>query len=123
MAPPCGQHPDRASATGGKVADRASVLSRSIHRIRLQVGVFRVDLGVSVLTMATPGVKQPSDELLPLEMREPPEDLAALDELLSDPRLLAPMADCWQAMARERGRPSIAIETYARSMVIKQRSG
>jgi IS5 family transposase len=78
---------------------------------------------VRVLTLAAGPVEQLWDELLPLEVKELPEDLAALDELLSDPRLLAPIADCWEQTARERGRPSIAIETYVRLMVIKQRSG
>ena len=31
------------------------------------------------------------DEALPVEVRELPEDLAALDRLLSDPELLAPI--------------------------------
>jgi transposase, IS5 family len=78
---------------------------------------------VSVLTLAAGGVEQLWDELLPLEVRELPEDLAALDELLSDPRLMAPIADRWEQTARERGRPSLAIETYVRLMVIKQRCG
>jgi transposase, IS5 family len=78
---------------------------------------------VRVLTLAAAGVEQLWDELLPLEVRELPADLAALDALLSDPRLLAPIADAWQTTARERGRPSIAIETYVRLMVIKHRCG
>jgi transposase, IS5 family len=78
---------------------------------------------VRVLTLAAAGVEQLWDELLPLEVKELPEDLAALDALLSDPGLLAPIADSWATAARERGRPSIAIETYVRLMVIKHRSG
>jgi transposase, IS5 family len=78
---------------------------------------------VRVLTLAAAGVEQLWDELLPLEVRELPDDLAALDALLSDPGLLAPIADSWETTARERGRPSIAIETYVRLMVIKQRCG
>jgi transposase, IS5 family len=80
-------------------------------------------LEVRVLTLTAGGVEQLWDELLPLEVRELPEDLAALDELLSGPRLLAPIAERWEQTARERGRPSLAIETYVRLMVIKQRSG
>jgi hypothetical protein len=76
-----------------------------------------------MLTLAAAGVEQLWDELLPLEVRELPDDLAALDALLSDPGLLAPIADSWETTARERGRPSIAIETYVRLMVIKQRCG
>jgi IS5 family transposase len=78
---------------------------------------------VRVLTLAAAGVEQLWDELLPLEVKELPADLAALDELLSDPRLLAPIAARWKQTARERGRPSLAIETYVRLMVVKQRSG
>lgn len=78
---------------------------------------------VRVLTLAAAGSEQLWDELLPLEVKELPADLAALDELLSDPRLLAPIAQAWEQTARERGRPSLAIETYVRLMVVKQRQG
>jgi len=70
------------------------------------------------------------DEVLPIEVRELPEDLRQIDALLSDPGLLAPIAACWQSEAETRGRsavgygrPTIAMETYVRLMVIKQRSG
>jgi IS5 family transposase len=63
------------------------------------------------------------DEALPLEVRELPEDLARLDELLSDPALLAPISAAWEAAARERGRPSIAMSLFVRLMVLKQRTG
>jgi len=76
-----------------------------------------------VLTLAAAGAEQLWDELLPLEVKELPADLAALDELLSDPSLVAPIAESWEAAARERGRPSLAIETYVRLMVIKHRCG
>jgi transposase, IS5 family len=78
---------------------------------------------VSVLTLAASGAEQLWDELLPLEVRELPPDLAALDELLSDPGLWAPIAERWEQTARERGRPSLAIETYVRLMVVKHRTG
>ena len=42
------------------------------------------------------------DEALPIEVRELPEDLAALDLLLSDPELLWPIVERWQ---RELSRP------------------
>jgi transposase, IS5 family len=67
------------------------------------------------------------DDTLPVEVRELPEDLAALDRLLSGPELLAPIRARFE---RERaagrsvisdGRPTIAIETYVRLMVLKQR--
>jgi hypothetical protein len=63
------------------------------------------------------------DEALPLAVRELPEDLARLDELLSDPGLLAPIAERWEGTARERGRPTIAMALFVRLMVIKQRTG
>ena len=63
------------------------------------------------------------DEALPIEVRELPEELARLDELLSDPALLAPVAARWQAEARERGRPTIAMALFVRLMLIKQRTG
>jgi hypothetical protein len=56
------------------------------------------------------------DELLPAEVRELPEDLAALDALLGDPALLAPITGHWQRAAQEAGvsavnhdRPTIAM--------------
>jgi len=70
------------------------------------------------------------DEVLPLEVRELPEDLAGIDVLLGDPALLAPIAAHWRAEAEAsgrsaagHGRPTIAMETYVRLMVVKQRSG
>jgi transposase, IS5 family len=63
------------------------------------------------------------DEVLPLEVRELPDDLARLDRVLSDSLLLFPIAQTWAAGARDRGRPSISMETFVRLMVIKQRTG
>jgi IS5 family transposase len=70
------------------------------------------------------------DELLPEEVRKLPEDLAAIDELLRDPALFAPIEAHWQKeaeergrSAREHGRPTIPMETYVRLMVVKQRTG
>jgi IS5 family transposase len=60
---------------------------------------------------------------LPVEVRELPADLAALDRLLADPALLLPVEQAWDAAARGLGRPTIAIERLLRLMVIKQRSG
>jgi len=63
-------------------------------------------------------------------VRELPADLAALDVLLSDPVLMTPFAAHWQreallsgVSAAEHGRPTIAIETYVRLMVLKARYG
>jgi IS5 family transposase len=63
------------------------------------------------------------DEVLPGEVRELPADLEALDVLLRDPALLAPVASHWREEAVSRGRPSIAMEVYVRLMVVKQRTG
>jgi transposase, IS5 family len=68
------------------------------------------------------------DEALPVEVRELPADLAALDLLLSDPGLLGPIVERFRREVIEHkrlvltdGRPTIAIETYVRLMVLKQR--
>ena len=68
------------------------------------------------------------DDALPVEVRELPADLATLDVLLSDRELLWPIVERWQQEFRETGRlvltdgrPTIAIETYIRLMVLKQR--
>jgi len=61
--------------------------------------------------------------VLPVEVRELPDDLARLDRVLSDDMLLFPIAQAWQDSARERGRPSIAMTSFVRLMVIKQRTG
>ena len=68
------------------------------------------------------------DEALPIEVRELPADLAALDCLLGDPVLLAPIVTHWRREVLETrravltdGRPTIAMETFVRLMVLKQR--
>ena len=68
------------------------------------------------------------DDALPVEVRELPDDLAALDGLLADPGLLAPIVEHWRREVVETrravltdGRPTIAMETYIRLMVLKQR--
>jgi transposase, IS5 family len=63
------------------------------------------------------------DEVLPSEVRELPRDLAALDVLLGDPELLAPIASHWRGEAIAHGRPTIPMQVYVRMMVIKQRTG
>jgi transposase, IS5 family len=63
------------------------------------------------------------DLALPVEVRELPADLAALDRLLSDPALLAPVEAVWDEAARSFGRPTVPIERLLRLMVIKQRAG
>ena len=63
------------------------------------------------------------DEALPIEVRELPDDLAALDALLSDPAVLEPVERAWEQTALGHGRPTIPIERFVRLMVIKQRTG
>lgn len=60
---------------------------------------------------------------LPVEVGELPADLAALDVLLSDRGVLAPIEAGWEAGHRDRGRPSIAMDRFVRLMIIKARSG
>jgi hypothetical protein len=58
------------------------------------------------------------DDALAVEVRELPDDLAALDGLLADPGLLAPIVEHWRREIVETrravltdGRPTIAMET------------
>jgi IS5 family transposase len=76
-----------------------------------------------MLTLVGEQVGRLWDEVLPAEIRELPEDLARLDRVLSDERLLVQIARAWEQDARERGGPSIPMATFVRLMVIKQRSG
>ena len=68
------------------------------------------------------------DEALPIEVKELPADLAALDGLLSDPELGMVFLERWRREVVEtgrlvltEGRPTIAMETYVRLMVLKAR--
>jgi transposase, IS5 family len=68
------------------------------------------------------------DDALPVEVKELPEDLAALDGLLADPELLWPLVERWRQEFEQTGRavltdgrPTIALESYVRLMVLKQR--
>jgi hypothetical protein len=68
------------------------------------------------------------DDVLPIDVKELPEDLAALDGLLSDHELLWPLVERWRQEFREtgrlvltEGRPTIPLETFVRLMVLKQR--
>ena len=63
------------------------------------------------------------DQLLPVEVRELPQDLAVLDRLLADPGLLAPIGRAWEQTARDHGRPTIPMASFVRLMVVKQRTG
>jgi IS5 family transposase len=68
------------------------------------------------------------DESLPVEVKELPDDLARLDRVLSDPELLAPVVERFRREVVEArravltdGRPTIAMETFVRLMVLKAR--
>lgn len=82
-----------------------------------------------MLTLHADGAESLWDELLPEEVRVLPDDLATLDELLADASLLAPIAIRWERELAQagrfsgRGRPSLAMDTYVRLMVLKHRCG
>ena len=76
-----------------------------------------------MLRLAGGQVESLFDGLLPVEVRELPADLAALDRLLADPRLLAPIEQAWERAARGHGRPTIPMTSFVRLMVVKQRTG
>jgi IS5 family transposase len=64
--------------------------------------------------------------VLPAEMLAPPPDLARLDELCDAAELLAPFRAFWVERwpdALGRGRPTVAMETFVRLMLVKQRYG
>jgi hypothetical protein len=76
-----------------------------------------------MLRLAGGQVESLFDELLPVEVRKLPADLAALDRLLRDPRLLVPIEQAWAHSARRHGRPTIPMASFVRLMVVKQRTG
>ncbi len=81
--------------------------------------------------MLTLWAEQPEclwDETLPIEVKELPADLAALDRLLTDPELSMVFLERFRREVKETGRsvlsdgrPTIAMETYVRLMVLKHR--
>jgi transposase, IS5 family len=83
---------------------------------------------VGVLTLLADQPECLWDDVLPVEVKELPADLAALDVLLSDQELLWPLVERWRwefaqtgrAVLTE-GRPTIALETFVRLMMLKQR--
>jgi IS5 family transposase len=91
-----------------------------IEMIALQIGwIWRH----WVLRLSGGQVESLFDLGLPVEVAELPGDLAALDRLLDDPGLLAPIEAAWCDSARDFGRPSVPIDRFVRLMVIKARSG
>ena len=81
--------------------------------------------------MLTLWAEQPEslwDETLPIEVRALPDDLAELDRVLADPELMMVLLERWRREVVETGRavltdgrPTIAMETYVRLMVLKAR--
>jgi transposase, IS5 family len=89
---------------------------------------FRSIEEVLVLTLLAPQAQCLWDESLPVEVRELPADLAELDRVLSDPALVMVLLEHWRQELSETGRsvicdgrPTIAMETYIRLMVLKAR--
>jgi len=66
------------------------------------------------------------DEVLPIEIRQLPEDLAKIDEALGDLRLFEPIVQLWRETTPTglvEGRPTIPMSMYVRLMVLKHRHG
>ncbi len=61
-----------------------------------------------MLRLAGGQVESLFDQVLPVEVRELPEDLARAGRLLADAALLAPIGRSWARAARDHGRPTIA---------------
>src|SRR5450631_1730560 len=84
--------------------------------------------GGRVLTLVAEQPECLWDEALPIELGELPDDLAALDRLLADRAMLGPIVERFRREVIEErravltdGRLTIAMETYVRLMVLKQR--
>jgi IS5 family transposase len=83
---------------------------------------------VCVLTLWAGQAESLWDDALPIEVKELPEDLAALDVVLGDPELMMVLWERWRQevvqtgrLVLTDGRPAIAMETYVRLMVLKAR--
>ena len=82
-----------------------------------------------MLTLLAPQAESLWDERLPLEVKELPEDLAAFEiRLLSRSGVVVAAGGALAArvlgtgrLVLTEGRPTIALETYVRLMVLKQR--
>ncbi len=81
-----------------------------------------------MLTLWAPQAESLWDESLPLEVKELPADLAQLDRVLANPELMMVLLERWRREVVETGRavltdgrPTIAMETYVRLMVLKAR--
>ena len=81
-----------------------------------------------MLTLWAPQAECLWDEGLPVEVKELPADLAELDGVLGDPELMMVLVERWRQEVVDTGRavltdgrPTIAMETYVRLMVLKAR--
>lgn len=81
-----------------------------------------------MLTLWAPQAESLWDESLPVEVKELPADLVELDRVLADPELMMVLLERWRRELVETGRlvlsdgrPTIAMETYVRLMVLKAR--
>ena len=79
-----------------------------------------------MLTLWAPQAECLWDESLPVEVKELPADLAALDRVLGDPELMMVLLERWRQEVVDTGRavltdgrPTIAMETYVRLMVLE----
>jgi IS5 family transposase len=78
---------------------------------------------VGVLRLSGGQVESLFDLGLPAEVAGLPADLAALDELLAGPGVLAPIEASWAADAVSFGRPTVPMDRFVRLMIVKARSG
>ena len=81
-----------------------------------------------MLTLWAAQAESLRDESLPVEVKELPSDLAELDRVLLDPELMMVVLERWRQEVLDTGRavltdgrPTIAMETYIRLMVLKAR--
>src|SRR3954469_17764721 len=79
--------------------------------------------GVVVLCLSGGQVESLFDLGLPVQVAELPADLAAVDALLCEPGVLAPIEAEWADGARWLGRPTVPMDRFVRLMIVKARSG
>src|SRR3954469_2139390 len=79
--------------------------------------------GVVVLCLSGGQVESLFDLGLPVQVAELPADLAAVDALLCEPGVLAPIEAEWADGARWFGRPTVPMDRFVRLMIVKARSG
>jgi len=76
-----------------------------------------------VLCLSGGQVESLFDLGLPVQVAELPADLAAVDALLCEPGVLAPIEAEWADGARWLGRPTVPMDRFVRLMIVKARSG